>query len=173
MSFWNDPLKRGIHFRRGYLFRISRPVAGAVSKKKWELLVDLRPDTSPSCTTFLLVGNQFLEPWKKQDFYRYHPMKMNECSPEKEPFRKENIIFQPSIFRFYLSFREGTSSSHKTWRSAKKHRDITPPLPNAPVARVSPLRLLPNENSCPAKSIHPNLNLHLPLASCTEATPKQ
>ena len=37
--------------------------------------------------------------------------KTNSLAPEKLPSQKETIVFQPSIFRCYVSFREGNHTS--------------------------------------------------------------
>ena len=36
-----------------------------------------------------------------------HPPPKIDMSPEKRPFQKRKIVFQPACFRGYLSFREG------------------------------------------------------------------
>ena len=44
--------------------------------------------------------------------------KTNSLAPEKLPSQKETIVFQPSIFRCYVSFREGNHTSFpwsRTW----------------------------------------------------------
>ena len=37
--------------------------------------------------------------------------KINECTPKKGSISKGNFIFQPSIFRGYVSFRESINPS--------------------------------------------------------------
>ena len=50
---------------------------------------------------------------------KFAPDKYTPCNlqfaPENRPSQKETIVFQPSIFRCYVSLREGNPLSQAIW----------------------------------------------------------
>ena len=46
------------------------------------------------------------------DRIQIHSLKLTANAPENRPSEKETIVFQPSIFRCYVSFREGNHGSN-------------------------------------------------------------
>ena len=47
-----------------------------------------------------------------------HP-ETNSLAPENRPSQKETIVFQPSIFKGYVSFREAISLKHSSEQRSK------------------------------------------------------
>ena len=50
----------------------------------------------------------------------YNPLKLKLFAPENRPTQKKTIVFQPSIFRCHVSFREGTLG----WRTTTHQRNL-------------------------------------------------